>query len=72
MVAPPAYEIRYIMAERLFPDFQPAKSLWPVHKRLALWLALELAIVLTGLAEHRPDLPQRLRSIQCLLELGLS
>jgi hypothetical protein len=71
MVAPQAYEIRYdIMVERLFPDFQPAKPLWPVHKRLALWLALELAIVLAGLAEHRPDLPQRLRSIQYLLELG--
>jgi hypothetical protein len=64
-------EIRYdIMVERLFPDYQPAKPLWPVHKRLVLWLALEFGIVVAGFAVHRPDLLQRLRSTQYLLELG--
>jgi Negative regulator of sigma F len=64
-------EIRYdIMVERLFPDYQPAKLLWPVHKRLVLWLALEFGIVVAGFAVHRPDLLQRLRSTQYLLELG--
>jgi hypothetical protein len=72
MAPPQADEIRYdIMVERLFPDFQPAQLLWSVHKRLVFWLVLEFGILLAGLAVHRPDLPQRLRSVQYLVELGV-
>lgn len=71
MVGPQSDDIRYdIMVEQMFPDFRPAKPVWPVHKRLTLWLALELAIVIAALTAHRPDLPQRLHSVEFLLELG--
>jgi hypothetical protein len=72
MAAPPTDNIRYdALVERLFPNFQPAKPVWPVHTRLALWLTLELGILLVGLVTHRLDLPQKLQSTQYLLELGI-
>jgi len=72
MAAPPTNDVRYdAMVERLFPNFQPAKPVWPVTARLAVWLTLELAILLVALATHRADLPQKLRSTKYLLELAL-
>jgi hypothetical protein len=72
MVAPPTDDIRYdALVERLFPNFQPVRPLWPVHTRLAIWLTLALGILLVGLATHRTDLPQKLQSTQYLLELGV-
>jgi len=72
MDAPQTDNIHYdALVERLFPDFQPAKPVWPVHTRLAIWLMLELGILLAGLATHRADLSQKLQSAQYLLELGV-
>jgi len=72
MAAPPTDDIRYdAMVERLFPNFQAAKPVWPVTTRLVMWLTLELAILLIGLATPRADLAQKLRSTQYLLELGV-
>jgi hypothetical protein len=72
MAAPETNEIRYdSMVDRLFPNFEPAKPMWRVHTRLALWLTLELAILFIGLATPRADLPQKLHSARYLLELSL-
>ncbi|MBV8359292.1 MAG: DUF1109 family protein [Deltaproteobacteria bacterium] len=72
MAAPQTDNIHYdVLVERLFPDFKPAKPVWPVHIRLAIWLTLELGILLAGLATHRADLSQKLQSTQYLLELGV-
>ena len=72
MAAPQTDNIHYdALVERLFPNFQPAKQVWPVHTRLAIWLMLELGILLAGLATHRSDLSQKLQSTQYLLELGV-
>jgi hypothetical protein len=72
MVAPQIDNVRYdALVERLFPNFQPAKPMWSVHIRLAIWLTLELGILLVGLATHRADLSQKLQSTQYLLELGI-
>jgi len=71
-MAAPTEDVRYdAMVERLFPNFQPARPVWPVTARLAAWLTLELAILLVALATHRADLPQKLHSTKYLLELGL-
>jgi hypothetical protein len=72
MAAPQSDNIRYdAMVERLFPNFQPARPVWPIPARLAIWLTLEFGILIGGLATHRADLPQQLRSDRYLLELGL-
>jgi hypothetical protein len=72
MVGPQSDNVRYdVLVERLFPNFQAVRPVWPVHTRLAMWLTLELSILLVGLASHRVDLPQKLRSNQYLLELGI-
>jgi hypothetical protein len=72
MVAPQSDNVRYdALVERLFPNFEAARPVWPVHTRLAVWLTLELSILLVGLVSHRADLAQKLRSSQYLLELGV-
>jgi hypothetical protein len=72
MVAPQSDNVRYdALVDRLLPNFQPAKPVWPVHTRLAIWLTLELSILLVGLASHRADLAQKLHSNQYILELGV-
>jgi hypothetical protein len=72
MAAPQTDNIHYdALVERLFPNFQPAKPVWPIHTRLAIWLTVELGILLAGLATHRADLSQKLQSAQYLLELGI-
>jgi hypothetical protein len=72
MVAPQTDEVRYdALVDRLFPDFQPSKPVWPVRTRLALWLLLELGMLLIGLATHRADLTQKLQSTQYLIELAV-
>jgi hypothetical protein len=55
--------------DRLFSDFQPAKPLWPLYGRLAVWLVLALGLVAVGISTHRADLPQKLGSASYLLEL---
>ncbi len=70
MDAPQTDNVRYdALVDRLFQNFQPAKPVWPIHTRLAIWMALELGILLVGLATHRADLSQKLQSVQYLLEL---
>lgn len=64
-------DVRYdALVDRLIQNFRPAKRVWAVHTRLAIWLTLELGILLVGLATHRPDLSQKLQSTQYLLELA--
>jgi hypothetical protein len=70
MDAPQTDSVRYdVLVDRLLQNFQPAKPVWPVRTTLALWLALELGIVLVGVATPRADLSQKLQSMQYLLEL---
>lgn len=70
MDAPQTDGVRYdILVDRLLENFQPTKQVWPVRTRLAIWLALEIGIVLVGVATHRADLSQKLQSMQYLSEL---
>jgi hypothetical protein len=72
MSRPEIDNVRYDeMVGRLFPDFQPAVPLWPVYKRAAVWLTLEFAILVIGLAAPRADLGQKVHSVRFLMELGV-
>jgi hypothetical protein len=47
---PEPREIDYIgLIDRLIPEFRPAKPLWPVGLRLALWSLLGAAVVAAGI-----------------------
>jgi hypothetical protein len=64
-------EIRYEnLVDDILERFEPAKRLWPVHLRLSLWLALEVAILaLVAYAAPRSDLLLKLHNLQYLFEL---
>jgi hypothetical protein len=70
---PQTDQIQYdLLIDRLIGDFRPAKVLWPVGARLAMWLLLEFVII-TPLVLSRGygDLSVQLQSVRYLLELGI-
>ncbi len=60
--------IRYDrLIDPLIADFRPVKPLWPVKIRLALWLVLELAIVILAVAAGpRTNLARKLQNWEFL------
>jgi hypothetical protein len=68
-----AHEVEYDrLIDHLIEDFRPIARLWPVNSRLALFLVLELAILLlVAFAAPRPDLPAKFGNLRYLFELGL-
>src|SRR5260370_42049774 len=59
------------LVDRLARDLRPTKPLWPVRVRIALWVALELAVIVYAASMHsgRHDLRQQLSSPMYLAEL---
>ncbi len=59
------------LVDRLARDLRPTKPLWPVKVRIAVWVALEIAVILFAGSMHsgRHDLRQQLTSPLYLAEL---
>lgn len=70
MGLPSPYDARCrAVVDRLSMDFQPARRLWPVNARLALWIALELAILASvAFTYRRPDLFAKLHEFSYTAE----
>jgi hypothetical protein len=66
-------EIRYdVLIDRVIGQLKPVKRLWPVSARLAVWMLLELGLLVAAvLLKRRPDLVEGLRDPQYLLELAI-
>jgi hypothetical protein len=71
MGMPQPHQIRYdLLIDRLIENFQPVKRLWPVGARLAIWLLLEMGVIVPFLLlRSRPDLSAQLHDVRYLLEL---
>jgi len=60
-----------VLIDRLIPDFKPARLLWPVGSRLAIWLLLEASIIaLLVFLRWNSELIVQLESVRYLFELG--
>jgi hypothetical protein len=72
MELPQPYDARCrAVVDRLSANFQPSKRLWPVNARLAIWLALEVAIIaLVVFAFPQPHLSAQLHQFPYAVELG--
>jgi len=72
MELPPPYDTRCrAVIDRLSVNFQPVKRLWPVNARLAVWLALDLAIIALVLFMFpRPNLSTKLHQFRFAAELA--
>src|SRR5208337_3750805 len=68
-----ARPIQYdLLLDRLIRNFQPARMLWPVSTRFAMWLLLEISIiVLLVLLRGNSELSVQSQSVRYLLELGI-
>jgi hypothetical protein len=68
-----AQGVRYdVLVDRVIENFAPARRIWPVGARLALWLALECGILLLiAFGVPRPDLLMALHTPWYLLQSGL-
>jgi len=52
--------LHHELVERLVADLRPVRRLWPLSLRLALWITLEVAVLLLIIAHtHRTDLAQK-------------
>ena len=59
------------LVERLVSQLRPVRRLWPVNVRLAIWIALEAAVLLfVTLHTHRTDLAQQIHNLWFLLGVG--
>lgn len=59
------------LVDRLVAELRPVRRLWPVGVRLALWVALEAAILIAvAIGAGRRDLALQLRDPLYLLEVG--
>ncbi len=57
--------------DRLAADLRPVRPLWPPRIRLAVWLALESAVLgVVALSGVRPDLAAQLLDWRYLVEMG--
>jgi hypothetical protein len=69
--APPHAQYDEVV-NRLIGNFEPARRIWPISIRLALWLALELTILaLVAFGAPRTDLVAALGDPGYLLQVGL-
>src|SRR5271155_4611470 len=60
------------LLDRLISDFRPARMLWSVSTRLAMWLLLEISIIVLLISlKENGDLSVRLHSVGYLLGLGI-
>src|SRR5579862_8574414 len=60
-----------VLIDRLIPDFKPARLLWPVGSRLAMWLLLETSnIALLVFLRWNSELIVQLQGARYLFELG--
>ena len=68
-----AHGLRYdVLVDRVIENFAPARRIWPVKARLALWLAVECGILLLiAFGVPRPDLIAALQTPWYLLQSGL-
>jgi hypothetical protein len=68
----PDHETRHrALVERLVSQLRPVQRLWPVNVRLAIWIALEAAVLLfVILHTHRTDLAQQIHNLWFLLGVG--
>jgi hypothetical protein len=66
-------EIRYdVLIDRVIKTFRPAKMLWPVDIRLAIWLAVEIAIIVPFvLWRSGTDLLAQLHNFQYMCEVAV-
>ena len=59
------------LVERLVSQLRPVRRLWPVNVRLAIWIALEAAVLLFVVHHtHRTDLAQQIHNLWFLLGVG--
>jgi len=60
------------VVDRIVAEIRPVRRLWPVWARLAVWIVLEIG-VLVGLIlhGHRPDLAGRLQNPAYLFTVGI-
>jgi hypothetical protein len=59
------------LVERLVSQLRPVRRLWPVNVRLAIWIALEAAVLLFVIHQtHRTDLAQQIHNLWFLLGVG--
>ena len=71
--APQTHQIQHdLLIDRLIRNLEPTRRLWPVGARLALWLLLEIAIMVPLLLlRGYSELSVELQSVRYLLELGV-
>jgi hypothetical protein len=50
------------LVDRIAGNLEPRRPLWPVRRRLALWLVLEMAVLLSTVAETRDNWATRFAS----------
>jgi negative regulator of sigma F NrsF-like protein len=51
-------------------NLRPRRPLWPVRRRLALWLAIEVAVLLRAMVVTGNDFAMKLRHLPYALEIG--
>ncbi|MBI3760078.1 MAG: DUF1109 family protein [Deltaproteobacteria bacterium] len=57
------------LVDRLASNLAPKRPLWPVRRRLVLWLAIELAVLLSAVLKTPRDLSVRIESPWYVLEI---
>ena len=63
------------LVERMAAELRPVRRLWPVSIRLALWIALEGAVLLLLIRHARADLAEQLRNpwfLLCISGFGVT
>ncbi len=61
----------HALVEHMVVELRPVRRLWPVRVRLAIWIAIEVGILLLVIRNtHRTDLAQQFRNPWYLLGVG--
>jgi hypothetical protein len=63
-------QLHRALVDRLAANLRPSRPLWPLRRRLALWLAIEVAVLLRAMVVTGNDFALRLRHPPYALEIA--
>ncbi len=63
-------QLHRALVDRLSANLRPSRPLWPVRRRFALWLAIEVAVLLRAMTVTGNDFAMKLRHPPYALEIG--
>jgi hypothetical protein len=63
-------QLHRALVERMAANLRPSRPLWPVRRRLALWLMIEVAVLVRAMVVTGNDFAMKLRHPPYALEIG--